>query len=84
MSTPPKGRATRTNPRSGPGIIARTVDRALSGPEHRPPLSGLNHNGNPWRGASRVRDRAAQRRNNRLTWAKEKAAARRAAMAVKA
>lgn len=44
---------------------------------HAPPRTFLNDVGTLWRGRSRVADKAARRRRNRLTWKRMKAESRR-------
>lgn len=58
-----------------------TTARTIVDDGHFPPASGLDHAGRPWRGASRIIDRPARRRAQRLSWRKLKAEARRAYLA---
>jgi hypothetical protein len=45
-----------------------TLNRPFMGLVHRPPRSGVDNTGAPWRGASRIIDRPARRRRNKASW----------------
>lgn len=50
---------------------------------HARSRDGLDNQGNPWQGMSRIHDRSGRRRKNKQSWARLLVAARRAAQPVK-
>jgi hypothetical protein len=64
-----------------------TLQRGYGAPDHRPP-SGKHARGRehatPWKGTSRIVDRAERRRANRRSWGKVLAEARRETVAARA